>query len=159
MTWDPQYKLPPQIGRPVPPRRVGVPPRPAAARQAARKYTPQQARLAGASCLAVIVFAVICSLTHSSPPASPAYGGSTSGPVQMYPHSPKVAAAAIGAEARAAGHVAGGAARMAGRMVIMRGLRGGLGGGTFRGYGFSGFGGGGDTPGGFGFGGFGFGGF
>ena len=118
------------------------------ARQSGRKYTPQQARLAGACCLLVIVFAVICSLTHSSPPASPNYGGSTSGPVQMYPHSPKVAAAALAAEAHAAGHVVRGATRLGTRIMfrgtILRGLGGygsyTPGGSVFHGFGGFGFG-------------------
>ena len=133
---------------PPPPSMRRVPVRVAQSARTARKYTPQQARLAGACCLAVIVFAVICSLTHSSPPPSPAYGGSTSGPVQMYPHSPKVAAAALAAEAHAAGHVVRGATRLGTRIMfrgtILRGLGGygsyTPGGSVFHGFGGFGFG-------------------
>ena len=122
----------------------------AGARQPGRKYTPQQARLAMACCVGVGVFvAVVCCL-HSSPSPSPSYGGSTSGPVQMYPHSPKVAAAALAAEAHAAGHVVRGATRLGTRIMfrgtILRGL-GGYGSYTPGGSVFHGFGG---------FGGFGF---
>ena len=122
----------------------------ASTRPAARKYTPQQARLSGACCLLVIAFAAVVCCLHSSPPASPNYGGSTSGPVQFYPHSPKVAAAALAAEAHAAGHVVRGATRLGTRIMfrgtILRGL-GGYGSYTPGGSVFHGFGG---------FGGFGF---
>ena len=144
MSWDPQYRLPPQIGRPVPPRRVGVPARPvASAARGRHNYSTGQARLALACLVAVIVFCVVCFHIHSSPAPEPSSGGSVSGPMQYGSHDPALGAAAIVAEARGAGHVARFAGRMAFRGGVLRGIGRGFGGGSYTpgGFGFHGFGG------------------
>ena len=138
------YNPPPD--RPAPRRRP--PARPVT--RGRHNHSTGQARLALACLLAVIVFCVVCFHVHSSPAPEPSWGGSVSGPAQYGPHNPGMAAAVIGGEAKAVGHAAGFAGRMAARGVIMRGLGRGFGGGYSTGT---------YTPGGFSFGGFSFGGF
>jgi len=132
VTWDPsKYRLPPLIGEPVPPQRVGASPSgPGAPRRpAAHPAQPprtrvcgrdchtserKQARIAAACCALAITFIMIVVLVwHPGGAAprntqAPPWGGGSS---RIYPHNPGVGAAVIAGEAKGAARVAGGVAR------------------------------------------------
>lgn len=106
----------------------------------------QQARLALGCCLAVIVFVTATCIywPHHHAPGMPWAPPASTGPAQIYPHSPGMGAAVIAGEARGAGHVIGRVGGIGARVGIMRGLgRGGvyIPGTGFHGYGLGIFGG------------------
>lgn len=107
----------------------------------------QQARLALGCCFAVIVFvtAVCVYWPHHHTPGMPWAPPASTGPAQIYPHSPGMGAAVMGGMAKGAGHVIGRVGGIGVRVGIMRGLgRGGVyipGTGGFHGYGLGIFGG------------------
>lgn len=104
----------------------------------------QQARLAAACCLAVIIFvtAVCLYWPHHHNPGMP-WAPAPTGVSKIYPHNPGVGAAVVAGTARGAARVAGGAARWGFRGAVL-GRRGGFyipGTGGFHGYGLGIFGG------------------